>query len=87
MRNRIETRDLYEGAWLLVQGVDLSTVLVEPNGLGRPKVTFVFEGETIHRLRGEYRAGNAMAEVTRLRTAVNHLRDVLFDALRGANTR
>jgi len=79
---RLETRDLYEGAFYLTQGAELAGVEASEDGSDRKKVTFLFEGEGVEGLRASYRAGRALVEVTRLRAAVNHLRDVLFDTLR-----
>lgn len=81
MTGALETRDLFEGAWYLTQGARLARTLVEKNGSGKPKVRFVFEGPALEDLRAAFRSGEALAEVTRLRTAVNELRDVLFRAL------
>lgn len=84
---RLETRDLYEGAWYLAKGATVDSVHAQANGCGRPKVTFILEGIDLEELRDAYRDGRAMAEVTRLRVAMNHLRDVLFDALRASGSR
>lgn len=80
MRSALETTDIFRGAFFLCNGGRLADVRL--GGNGRQIVTFLIEGDEIHRLDGEYRTGRALVNPLQLRESLNHLRDILFATLR-----
>ena len=77
---RLETTDLFRGAFLLASGGDLLEVRVRNNG--RRIATFLITGADLDRLDNDYRSGRALVNPVQLRESLNHLRDVMFDKLR-----
>lgn len=80
MRSSLETTDIFRGAFFLSKGGRLSGVSVTENG--RRVVSFLIVGEDLAALDEAYRDGKAMVNPLQLRESLNHLRDVLFRALR-----
>lgn len=80
MGSSLETTDIFRGAFFLSQGGRLSSVNITENG--RRVVSFLIVGEDLMALDEAYRDGKAMVNPLQLRESLNHLRDVLFRALR-----
>jgi hypothetical protein len=78
--NRLETTDIFRGAFLLCSGGDLTGVRVRSNG--KRIATFLIAGEDLDRLDRDYRLGKALVNPLQLRESLNHLRDVMFEKLR-----
>lgn len=85
---RLLTNDLYEGAWLLSQGIPLEKVWHAGNpstgsGLsGRKTVVFEFVGEKAKELLEEYRKGKALGNVVRFKEAQERMKDRMFSFIR-----
>jgi hypothetical protein len=80
MQSSLETTDIFRGAFFLSKGGRLSRVNVTENR--RRVVSFLIVGEDLTELDEAYRDGKAMVNPLQLRESLNHLRDVLFRALR-----
>lgn len=76
---RILTKDLFEASYLLAKGMKLEEVLKNNR-----TVLFRFEGdEDLEVLKSKYDEGRAEVNVQSLRESLNHLRDLLFEKVRG----
>jgi hypothetical protein len=88
--HRLETTDIFRGAFFLCQGGKLADVRLKEDALsacehaqaGRRIVSFLIEGEGIDQLDLKYRNGQAMVNPLQFRESLNHLRDILFNTLR-----
>ena len=79
----VETADLFLGAVLLAHGGRLNDVQVRSrNGWGKREVSFRIAGDDLDRIVSGYTAGTIEVNATQLKQSLNHLRDVLFEALR-----
>jgi len=79
---KVETKDLYCGAYMLSSGAMLAEVRVEGRRCGKPAVTFIFTGDDVEELLKEYESGKAMTNAAQYKAAMNHLKDVMFERLR-----
>lgn len=77
----LETTDIFRGAFLLASGGDLTGIRVRGNG--KRIASFLITGKDLDRLDRQYRSGQALVNPLQLRESLNHLRDVMFDKLRG----
>ena len=77
---RLLTNDLYEGAWLLSQGVELSDLWMDDKA--RRAVIFEFAGENVLDLQNEYKKGKAEVNVVKLKGALKELKDRMFWLIR-----
>ena len=75
--SRIETTDIFIGAFLLSHGGSLSCIRIKDSARGI--ASFCIEGEEIERLGHEYGTGHALVNPLHLREQLNHLRDILFE--------
>jgi hypothetical protein len=82
---RLETTDLFKGAFLLCSGGDLAGVRFRNNG--RRIASFLITGVNLDELDRDYRLGRALVNPVQLRESLNHLRDVMFDKLRKSEGR
>jgi hypothetical protein len=80
--NRVETQDLYCGAYILASGGSLEELRITGSRRGKPAVTFVFAGVQVEELLQAYTSGRAMINAADYKAAVNHLKDVMFERLR-----
>lgn len=80
MTERLETTDLFKGAYLLCVGGIVNSIRV--THLGRTTATFLITGEGLDRHNTDYVTGNAMVNPVQLRNSLNHLRDLLFNTLK-----
>lgn len=81
----ILTTDIYEGAYLLSQGMQLEK-LWQNGKNGKRSVVFEFVGPQVELLRKDYQKGRAMANVTKLKQSLTELKDKMFDLLRTVET-
>jgi hypothetical protein len=77
--DRLETTDIFRGAYFLCQGGDLCAIRLQDRA--RRIAVFVFQGEGLERLDREYRSGQALVNPLQFRESLNHLRDLLFGEL------
>ena len=77
---RLETTDIFRGAFLLCSGGDLTGVRVRNNG--KRIAIFLITGKDLDKLDRDYRAGRALVNPLQFRESLNHLRDILFEKLR-----
>lgn len=80
---RLLTNDLYEGAWLLSQGMELANLWIDGNG--KRSIVFEFIGDRLEGLKEEYKKGRAQANVVRLKVALRELKDKMYGLLREKN--
>src|SRR5512145_499997 len=80
--NKVETQDLYCGAYIMASGVSLEELRITGNRRGKPAVTFVFAGVQVEELLQAYTSGRALINAADYKAAVNHLKDVMFERLR-----
>jgi hypothetical protein len=77
---RLLTNDLYEGAWFLSQGMELSDLWMDGNA--KRSIVFEFIGDRLEGLKEEYRKGKAQANVIQLKRAMSELKDRMFWLIR-----
>jgi hypothetical protein len=77
---QLETKDLWQSAFMLAQGSSLEDIRVKDNG--RREVFFVLSGDNIARLAREFRSGRALCNVASLRASMLHLKEEMFKVLR-----
>ena len=82
---KLETTDLFKGAFLLCMGGNLANIRVEFNG--RKTATFLITGNDLEQYNIDYVTGRALVNPTQLKNSLNHLRDVLFNTLREKENR
>lgn len=82
---RLETTDLFRGAFLLCSGGSLAEVRIRNNG--RRIATFSITGADLDQLDSDYRSGRALVNPVQLRESLNHLRDAMFEKLRESERR
>jgi len=80
VQSSLETTDIFRGAFFLANGGRLSDVSVTDNG--RRVVSFLIVGDNLSELDEAYREGTATVNPLQFSESLNHLRDVLFRALR-----
>jgi hypothetical protein len=78
----IETKDLWQGAYLLTEGGWLAGVKVDRLPDGRKEVLFRLTGDGVESLARRFREGDAVCNVRRFRNHMNHLKDVVFGGRR-----
>lgn len=81
--NRLETTDIFRGAFFLCNGGDLCGINIKGNG--KRIASFLIKGEGLARLDKDYRNGQALVNPLQFRESLNHLRDILFEKLRNHN--
>jgi len=79
---KVETQDLYCGAYLLACGSLLDHMRLADGRNGKPSVTFIFAGEDAARQLREFNSGLAMTNAATFKAAMIHLKDVMFEKLR-----
>lgn len=78
----LETKDLWQSAFLLVKGADLLDVVPRPNN-GKREVVFIFKGDQVHEHLREFKSGQAVCNITNLKASMNHLKDEMFRVING----
>jgi len=92
---RILTTDIYEGAYLLSQGMKIEKLWLKSERSGDPatggnrsnkrSVVFEFTGENADLLRSHYEKGLAQTNVHKLKQAITEIKDCMFNMLRTQN--
>ena len=83
---RLLTRELYEGAYLLSQGMELKEIWKDGNN-GKKSVVFEFAGDNVDILRKDYQIGKAQVNILKLKSSLNELKDRMFNILRNQEDR
>lgn len=78
---RILTTDIYEGAYLLSEGMELKNIWEDKTKRKR-SVVFEFNGNNIEVLKSAYLRGRARANVLKFKNSVNELKDIMFNLIR-----
>lgn len=74
----IETKDLWQSAYLLSEGGWLDGVQVRRKPDGKKEVVFRLTGDGVEDLAQRFKDGDAVCNVRKLRTHVSHLKQVIF---------
>jgi hypothetical protein len=74
----VETKDLWQSAFIFTEGGTLEGVRVEKKANGRKEVVFVLSGSMSEMLLKNYDSGIARCNVVELRSKMSHLKDVIF---------
>jgi len=82
IKMEIKTKDLWETAFILARGNNLEDVLVNANSNGKREVIFILRREEIEESLREFRSGQAICNVSRLRASMIHLKDQMFRVIR-----
>lgn len=77
---KILTTDLYEGAWLLSQGVQLHQLWIQD--YDKKSVVFEFSGAKARHLKQTYQRGQARGNIVEYKHALNEIKDRMFNELR-----
>ena len=77
---RLETTDIFRGAFFLASGGNLAEVRVRNNG--KRIASFLFTGADLDQLDKDYMNGKALVNPVQFRESLNRLRDVMFEKLR-----
>jgi len=80
MFNRLETKDLWQSAFMLAQGSCLEDIRVRDNG--KREVFFTLTGSETMRLAREFRSGRALCNVAALRASMIHLKEEMYKVIR-----
>lgn len=78
--DRLETKDLWQSAFMLAQGSSLADVKARNNG--KREVYFILTGGNIARLAREFRSGRATCNVASLRASMIHLKEEMYKVIR-----
>lgn len=73
----VETKDLWQGAYILSEGGQLEDVRIEIKRNGRKEVIFVLKDSKVEYLMHRFDSGGASCNVTKLRGSMNHLKDII----------
>ena len=74
----IETKDLWQGAYLLAEGgwLDGFHIRIKPDG--KREYIFRLTGDGVEDLARRFKDGDAVCNVRKLKTHVSHLKQVIF---------
>ena len=75
---QLETRDLWQSAYVLSEGGTLEEVRVRKKEGGQKEFVFVLNGAKVEMLAKEFDSGQAFCNITKLKANLNHLKDVIF---------
>lgn len=82
VKMKIETKDLWQSAYLLAKGSILEEIKLYANGRYRPEATFIIDGENTRIYLQEYRSGQAECKVSMLKASMEHLKEEMFRLIR-----
>jgi hypothetical protein len=77
----IETKDLWQSAYMLSEGGKLSAVRMEQRN-GRREAVFVFDGFMVEDLARHFQSGQAVCHLGRLKSSMSHLKEMIFARIR-----
>ena len=78
--NHLETKDLWQSAFMLARGSSLEDI--RTNGSGRREVYFILTGDNILSLAREFRSGRAVCNVSSLKASMIHLKEEMYKIIR-----
>ncbi len=73
----VETKDLWQSAYVLSEGGWLERVRVQERN-GKREVIFCLKGDGVEELSQAFISGRAVCNVARLKSSVLHLKEVIF---------
>jgi len=79
---RIESKDLWQSAYVLAKGGELEDVRIDGHNGRRRMAIFILSGPDVRELAREFRTGHALCDVVRLRSSMIHLKDLMFEMIR-----
>lgn len=79
---KIKTKDLWLSSFCLAKGAELDEVALNNNGQRRREVVFIFRGSEVTQLQKEFRSGQAICNVARLRASMIHLKEQMYQLIR-----
>ncbi len=82
---RLETTDIFRGAYFLCMGGSLADVRFRCTG--KQIASFMFTGTDLDQLDKDYMSGDALVNPIQFRESLNRLRDILFEKLRDNHTK
>ena len=74
----IETKDLWQGAYVLAEGGWLAGIQVRRKPDGKREYIFRLTGDGVDDLAQRFKNGDAVCNVRKLKTHVSHLKQVIF---------
>jgi hypothetical protein len=74
----VETKDLWQGAYLLAEGGWLDGFHIRIKSDGKREYIFRLTGEGVEDLARRFKDGDAVCNVRKLKTHVSHLKQVIF---------
>ena len=80
----IETKELWQSAYMLSEGGSLAGVRMEDRQ-GKKEAVFVFDGFMVEDLARHFQSGQAICHLGRLKSSMNHLKEMIFDRTRTYN--
>lgn len=79
---KIKTKDLWCSAFVMAKGGELDEIQVDRNGGNKKEVIFILCGPDVTELSREFRSGQALCSVVRLRASMIHLKEQMFARVR-----
>ena len=79
---RIESKDLWQSAYVLAEGGELEEIRIDRNNGNGKAAVFILRGPDVDKLIREFRSGHALCDVARLRASMIHLKDLMFNRIR-----
>ena len=74
----IETKDLWQSAYLLAEGGELCGVKIRQCPNGKKEVVFHLSGDGMEDMTRRFKDGEATCNVKKLKAHVSHLKQVIF---------
>ena len=74
----IETKDLWQSAYVLAEGGWLEGVKVARKEGGRREITFRFRGNGVEDMIRDFQIGRAQCNVRKLKASFYHLKEVIY---------
>lgn len=79
---KIKTKDLWLSSFCLSKGAELDQVRLGNNGSRKKEVIFIFTGPDLTSLEKEFRSGQAICNIQRLRASMIHLKEQMYQVIR-----
>jgi len=79
----IETKDLWQGAYLLSEGDRLAGMTVRRRPDGSREFIFRLDGDGVEDRARRFQDGDAICNLRKFRRQMNHLKDVVFGGVHG----
>ncbi len=78
---KIKTKDLWQSAFMLARGSNLEDLRLH-SGNGKKEVMFIIGGDDTAELAQEFRSGQAICNVSRLRASMIHLKEEMYKVIK-----